>query len=619
MTMSIEKRTVILGISAYFHDSAAALVIDGEIVAAAQEERFSRIKHDADFPIGAVRYVLHEAGLTLEEVTRVVFYEKPFLKFERLLETYHAFAPKGLRHFLKAMPIWLKQKLFLRKTIARELRKIGRHSAPILFSEHHLSHAASAFFPSPFTKAAVLTIDGVGERASASIGIGEGATLEILKELHFPHSVGLLYSTFTYYGGFRVNSGEYKLMGLAPYSDDNRAVDRMVALIKEHLVDIREDGSIVLNMSYFSYTTGFQMANDKKWTSLFGFPPRTAESDISESYINLAKAAQQIVEEIVTKLAATAKELTQCDRLVLAGGVALNCVANEKLFEENIFEDIWIQPAAGDAGGALGAALAVYYMYFEAKRRPRQHDAMKGAYLGPSFSNKNIANTLEKFQVVYSELSSEIVFEQTAEALEQGKVVGWFQGRMEFGPRALGNRSILADPTNVAIQQTLNSKIKFRESFRPFAPSILEEMAADYFDSSKPSPYMLKTTTLTSEVRQSVPPGSTWQERLYQVRSKIPAVTHLDHSARVQTVSRDINPRFHALISKFYERIGTPILVNTSFNVRGEPIVCSPEDALRCFFQTDMDVLVLENFICHKADQPLDIKERLGVVKKMLD
>jgi len=615
----MDMRTVILGISAYFHDSAAALVIDGKISAAVQEERFSRIKHDTSFPAGAIKYVLSEAGLQMEDVDLVVFYEKPFLKFERLLETYHAFAPKGIRSFLKAIPVWIKQKLFLKRTITNELLELGELNAKMLFGEHHLSHAASAFFPSPFQKAAILTIDGVGEWASASIGIGEGNLIKMLKELHFPHSVGLLYSAFTYYCGFRVNSGEYKLMGLAPYASDDVTVDKLTEIIKEHLVDIREDGSIILNMHYFNYATGLRMTSDKKWTSLFGFSPRKPESEITEAYINMAKAAQIIVEEIVLKLAKTAKELTQCDHLVMAGGVALNCVANGKLYEQRLFKDIWIQPAAGDAGGALGAALTASYMYCEGKREPTKPDNMQSSYLGPSFTDKEITNTLEKFQVVYLRLSDEELLDQTANALTKGKVFGWFQGRMEFGPRALGNRSILADPRNAEMQKKLNLKIKFREGFRPFAPSVLAEQAHKIFDISWPSPYMLTTCKVSSELYHKVSSATTMKERLYQIRSKIPAVTHMDYSARVQTVSQDTNPKFYALISRFYKLTGTPLLINTSFNVRGEPMVCTPEDALRCFFHTDMDVLVLGNFICEKPVQPEETKELLGAAETVSD
>ena len=612
-------RTVILGLSAYFHDSAAALVIDGNIVAAAQEERFSRVKHDASFPTESIKYVLSEAGLQIEDISMVVFYEKPFLKFERLLETYHAFAPRGIRSFLKAIPVWIKEKIFLKRTIAEALSDIGPLNAKILFGEHHLSHAGSAFFPSPFRKAAILTIDGVGEWASASIGIGEDNTIKLLKELHFPHSVGLLYSSFTYYCGFQVNNGEYKLMGLAPYANDTSAVDRLVKIIREHLVDVREDGSIVLNMAYFNFATGLRMTDDKKWTSLFGFPPRPPESEITAEYIAMAKAAQMVVEDIVLKLAETARKLTQCNRLVMAGGVALNCVINGKLYRQGLFEDIWIQPAAGDAGGAIGAALTANYVYAGATRHPSENDSMKGSYLGPGFTDREIKNTLGKYKVVYNQYSDENLFDKTAGAITEGNVVGWFQGRMEFGPRALGNRSILADPRDAEMQKKLNLKIKFRESFRPFAPSVLEEEAEKIFDMSWSSPYMLTTCKVASRLRHEVPFAPTIKERVSQNRSKIPAVTHMDSSARVQTVSRRTNPRFHTLISRFYGLSGVPLLVNTSFNVRGEPIVCSPEDALRCFFHTEMDILVLGNFICEKNRQPEDIKDRLGAAATISD
>ncbi len=597
-------RYVILGISAFYHDSAAALVIDGQIIAAAQEERFTRIKHDASFPTNAVRYVLAEAGIAIGEVNSIVFYDKPLLKFERLLETYHAIAPQGLKSFLTAIPVWIKDKLFLKRLIRRELTTLGHFTAPIRFTEHHLSHAASAFYPSPFIEAAILTIDGVGEWATTTISYGKGSQIKMLRELHFPHSVGLLYSAFTYYLGFRVNSGEYKLMGLAPYGDtDAEQTKNFRQKILDELVRLHEDGSIQLNLLYFKFLSGLRMADDRKWEQLFGIPRRSPESEIRSEHANLALAIQQVTEEIVLRLATTARSLTQCQNLVMAGGVALNSVANGKLLAEKVFDNIWIQPAAGDAGGALGAALAEWYIGQRSERITESPDSMQGAYLGPSFSNRTIENLLFRQDGRYThyENFAELA-EVTAQQLTEGKVVGWFQGRMEFGPRALGNRSILADARSSEMQQRLNQKIKFRESFRPFAPSVLKEDAPDYFDLDTVSPYMLLVRPVAALRRTQTIAKSAgeWREQLAQARSDIPAVTHVDFSARIQTVDDQTNPRFAQLLRAFKQLTGHGLVVNTSFNVRDEPIVCSPQDALRCFYQTEMDILIMENFLIVK-------------------
>ena len=597
-------RYVILGISAFYHDSAAALVIDGRIIAAAQEERFTRIKHDASFPIKATRYVLAEAGITIAEVDSIVFYDKPLLKFERLLETYHAIAPHGLKSFLTAIPIWIKDKLFLKRLIRRELTALGRIAGPIRFTEHHLSHAASAFYPSPFDEAAILTIDGVGEWATTTISHGKGNQITVLRELYFPHSAGLLYSAFTYYLGFRVNGGEYKLMGLAPYGDAKaEQTQSFQQKILSDLISLREDGSIQLNLSYFKFLSGLRMADDRKWEQLFGIPRRSPESEIRPEHANLALAIQQVTEEIVLRLATAARSLTQCENLVMAGGVALNSVANGKLLASKIFDDIWIQSAAGDAGGALGAALADWYIGQQSKRIAISPDSMQGAYLGPSFSNRTIEHLLFRQGVSYTHYENFTkLVEVTAQQLAEGKVVGWFQGRMEFGPRALGNRSILADARHPDMQQRLNQKIKFRESFRPFAPSVLKEDAINYFDLETTSPYMLLVRPVATHRRsnQQAQSASDWRKQLAQARSDIPAVTHVDYSARIQTVDDQTNPRFAQLLRAFKQVTGHALLVNTSFNVRDEPIVCSPQDALRCFFSTEMDVLVMENFLVLK-------------------
>ena len=602
----------ILGISAFYHDSAAALIKDGKIVAAAQEERFTRKKHDPSFPSHAVSFCLDYGGIGVEDLAAVVFYDKPLLKFERLLETYYAFAPRGLKSFLSAIPVWIKEKVFLKKLIRDELHKIGDGAAKrvkLLFTDHHLAHAASAFFPSPFAEAAILTIDGVGEWATASIGHGRDNDITILKEMRFPHSVGLLYSAFTHYLGFRVNSGEYKLMGLAPYGDpDSEQVRRYREAILTHLVDVKEDGSIWLNQDYFDYTTGLSMVQDDKWAAIFGFPRRTPETALEQRHGDLAYAIQQVTEEIVMKMARTAQRLTGAKNLCLSGGVALNCVANGKLLRSGDFADIWIQSAAGDAGGALGAALAIYHMYCRQPRRTSDRDKMQGAYLGPEFDELEILGMAKKYGAPYRRAESTAALSTTvAGYLAEGKAVGWFQGRMEWGPRALGNRSILGDARNKEMQKRLNLKIKFRESFRPFAPSVLAEDTAEYFETEAPSPYMLLIADVRKERRNSLPPDYHQQpirDKLYFVRSDVPAITHLDFTARLQTVHRETNPRFWELLRAFKERTGYGVIVNTSFNVRGEPIVCTPEDAYRCFMRTDMDYLVVGDFIFTKAEQP---------------
>jgi carbamoyltransferase len=599
----------ILGLSAYYHDSAAAILTDGEIIAAAHEERFTRKKHDFSFPVNAAKYVLEEAGIKYEDLTTVVFYDKPFLKFERLLETYHAFAPKGLLSFLSAIPVWIREKLFMKKMLTEELSKLGKGKIPILFPEHHLSHAASAFFPSPFEEAAILTIDGVGEWATTTIGHGKGNKIEILRELHFPHSIGLLYSAFTYYTGFRVNSGEYKLMGLAPYgnSESPQTKDFKKKILNE-LVDVRDDGSILLNMKYFNFATGLRMTYDKKWEKLFGIPPRKGESEITQEYMNMALAIQQITEEIVMKLAKTAKELTNSKYLTMAGGVALNSVANGKLLSSGLFDDIWIQPAAGDAGGALGAAYAAWYIRKGNKRIiNNKPDSMKGAYLGPEFTGKQILNLARKYNTKYKHYDSfDELIKTVAEKISEGNVVGWFQGRMEFGPRALGNRSILGDARNPEMQKKMNLKIKHREGFRPFAPTVLEEDISQYFVLNSTSPYMLLVIPVKEDRRNPVPEGyqnMDLYKRLYHLRSDIPAITHIDYSARIQSVNKNTNPRYWKLINEFKNQTGYGVIVNTSFNVRGEPIVCTPEDAYRCFMRTEMDFLVLGNYFFDKKEQ----------------
>ena len=600
----------ILGISAYYHDSAAAIVCDGEIIAAAQEERFSRKKHDPSFPHHAIAFVLEAAGIRFDELDSICFYDKPFLKFERLLETYHAFAPRGLFSFLKSMPVWIKDKLFLKNTLRREFKKFGKKKIPLLFPEHHLSHAASAFYPSPFEEAAILTIDGVGEWSTTTIGYGKGNNIKIISELHFPHSLGLLYSAFTYYCGFTVNSGEYKLMGLAPYGDANAEQTKsFVEKIQRELIDIREDGSFLLNMKYFDFATGLTMTNNRKWLELFGIPPRIPESEITRDHMNMALAIQQVSENVILRLAATAKRLTNCDQLVMAGGVALNGVANGRILKSGIFNKIWIQPAAGDAGGALGAALAGWHLWMGEKRDAAQNlpDAMKAAFLGPEYNNEQIKKMARSFDAVYSEVSDiDKLSSEVAGYLADGNIVGWFQGKMEFGPRALGSRSILADARDPEMQKKMNLKTKRREGFRPFAPSVMEEDVAEYFEINTASPYMmfvipvkecrLKETTSIHQQHDVL-------ERLYQTRSEIPSVTHIDHSARIQTVNYRTNPRFWKLLNAFKQHTGCPILINTSFNVRGEPIVCTPEQAFRCFMKTEMDFLIMGNIIFDKKNQ----------------
>ena len=600
---------IILGISAYYHDSAAALINDGEIVAAAHEERFTRIKHDSSFPINAAKYVLDEGGIQYDEITAIAFYDKPFIKFERLLETYHTFAPRGLKSFLSAIPVWIKEKLFMKKLLKDELSKLGPKSPPILFPEHHLSHAASAFYPSPFKEAAILTIDGVGEWATTAIGHGKGNGIKILRELHFPHSVGLLYSAFTYYTGFKVNSGEYKLMGLAPYGNPNsEQTKEYKRKILNELVDIRVDGSILLNMNYFDYATGLKMTNDKKWTKLFGIPPRATESEISQPYMDIALAIQQVIEEIVIKLAKTAKELTKSDYLVMAGGVALNSVANGKLLKSGLFKDIWIQPAAGDAGGALGAAYLGYYFLKNEKRIVNDNlDAMKGAYLGPEYDEKEIRGVIRKYNAkseYYSDFNE--MAKIVAKKISKGNVVGWFQGRMEYGPRALGNRSILGDARNPEMQKKMNLKIKYREGFRPFAPSVLEEDIDEYFDIDRPSPYMQYVVPVKSKRLKPLPvryDDLELYDRLYHLRSDIPAITHIDNSARIQSVNKNTNQRYWALINEFKDQTGYGVVINTSFNVRGEPIVCTPDDGFKCFMRTEMDFLSIGNYLFDKTRQ----------------
>ena len=594
----------ILGFSAYYHDSAACLVVDGKVIAAAQEERFTRKKHDAAFPTHAVNYCLAEAKLKASDLDFVVFYDKPFLKFERLLETYLAYAPRGFKSFVTSLPVWLKDKLFQKTMISNALtEQLGKNvkwSERLLFSEHHLSHAASAFFPSPFEEAAVLTMDGVGEWTTTSLAIGQGNQLTVQNEIHFPHSLGLLYSAITYYTGFKVNSGEYKVMGLAPYGEP-----RYAELIKKHLIDIKDDGSFHLDMRYFNYATGLTMTNER-FDQLFGGPPRKAESPLTQREMDLAASVQAVTEEVVIKLAREIKKSTGQRNLCLAGGVALNCVANGKLLKEKIFDNIWIQPAAGDAGGALGAALAVYHLMMNQPRVVEPTDAMRGSYLGPSYSQIDIEDRLRAAGAVFSSVSDEELINQTAQALADGKAVGWHQGRMEFGPRALGGRSIIADPRSPTLQKQLNLKVKYRESFRPFAPSVLREDVSEWFDIETDSPYMLLVTEVAKSKQISM---TTEQEKLFGIdklnvpRSEIPAITHVDYSARVQTVHEKTNPKYHQLISKFKELTGCPVLVNTSFNVRGEPIVCTPEDAFNCFMGTEIEFLVVGNALMRKEDQ----------------
>ena len=602
----------ILGISAYYHDAAAALIDDGEIVAAAQEERFTRKKHDSGFPSHAVQFCLGHSGLKPGDLDFVAFYDKPFLKFERLLETYLAFAPRGFSSFRQALPVWVKEKLFqkglLIKQLGSALDKSVDWTGKLLFSEHHLSHAASAFYPSPFESAAVLTMDGVGEWSTTSLAHGSGSRLEVLREIHFPHSLGLLYSAFTYFTGFKVNSGEYKVMGLAPYG-----VPRYVDAIKEHLIDIKDDGSFRLNLDYFDYCTGLRMTNSR-FDAVFGGPPRQPEARLGQREMDLAASVQAITEEVVLKLAAGVRKQTGERNLCLAGGVALNCVANGKLLRSGSFDRIWVQPAAGDAGGAIGAALGAYHLYQGGQRRAvNGRDGMQGAYLGPSYDDAEIRRRLTDAGAVFEMLDEREIIDRSARALADGLAVGWHQGRMEFGPRALGARSILGDARSPTMQRLLNLKVKFRESFRPFAPSVLREKVADWFELDSDSPYMLLVADVRPEHRIAM---TEEQKRLFGIerlnvaRSTVPAVTHVDYSARIQTVHRETNPRYHALISRFDELTGCPVIVNTSFNVRGEPLVCTPEDSFHCFMGTEIDVLVVGNAILEKSRQPEHLKQR---------
>ena len=595
----------LIGISAHYHDSAAALIRDGAIVAAAQEERFTRKKHDPDFPENAIRYCLAEAGLTLADIDGVVYYDKPLVKFERLLETYLSYAPAGFLSFVKAMPVWLKDKLYLKQTLKKELAKLGgcKESAlpPLLFAEHHQSHAASAFFPSPFEKAAVLCMDGVGEWATTSAWLGEGNQLTPLWEMNFPHSLGMLYSAFTYYTGFKVNSGEYKLMGLAPYGEP-----KYVDLILDKLLDLKEDGTFRLDMQYFNYATGLTMTNDR-FAELFGGPARKPESEITAKEMDLARSIQAVTEEIVLRLARTVHQELGVDYLCLAGGVALNCVSNGRLLREGPFKDIWIQPAAGDAGGAIGCALAAYYAKSGAKRVAQAGDSMQGSYLGPRYAADDIARQLDELGAKYEVLDDSVFFDRVADILAGEKVVGWFHGRMEFGPRALGGRSIIGDPRSRNMQSVMNLKIKFRESFRPFAPSVRAEKVGEWFEQEGASPYMLIVAPVREEKRIAMTAD---EEKLFGIdklnvpRSQVPSITHVDYSARIQTIHRETNPRYYRLIESFEQKTGCPILINTSFNVRGEPIVCTPADAYRCFMRTGMDYLVIENFVLAKTEQP---------------
>lgn len=602
----------ILGISAFYHDSASVLTIGGKIIAAAQEERFTREKHTRDFPKNAIKYCLEEGGLEIDELDAIIFYDKPLLKFERLLQTYYSFAPKGLISFLRAIPVWLNEKLFFKKLLYDGLKEVGSYDkkkVKLIFSEHHLSHAASAFYPSPYKTAAILTIDGVGEWCTASICFGQSGIIRVLKEMEFPHSVGLLYSAFTYYLGFKVNSGEYKLMGLAPYGNPNaKETLDYIKIIKSELIDIKNDGSVWLNQIYFNYATGLHMVKNRKWEKLFGFKRREFETELEQKHCNLALAIQIITEDIVLKMASEAKRITNADYLCMAGGVALNCVANGKILRENIFKGIYIQPAAGDAGGALGAALAANYMYFdECRISDDQNDQMSGSYLGPAYSEKEIQLMNKKTKSVYTKYDNfSQLAEYTAGKIADGCVVGWFQGRMEFGPRALGNRSILGDAQNPEMQKKLNQKIKFREGFRPFAASVLSEDSTDYFDLGTPSPYMLIVAPVKEERRKALTDNyhnwSLW-DKLYHERSDIQSVTHIDFSSRIQTVHEETNPRYYQLINAFKKKSGHGLVVNTSFNVRGEPIVCTPYDAYRCFMNTEMDYLVLGDFVYCKTDQ----------------
>jgi carbamoyltransferase len=591
----------ILGISAFYHDSAACLVQDGRIVSAAQEERFTRKKHDSAFPLNAINFCLENSNLKVEELDYVAYYDKPFITFERILETYLAFAPVGIRSFIKALPLWIKKKLWMKVFIKEELGYEGK----IIFPEHHESHAASAFFPSPFQESALLTMDGVGEWTTASYGVGKDNRIDLLSEIKFPHSLGLLYSAFTYYAGFKVNSGEYKLMGLAPYGEP-----KYKDVILRELIDLKEDGSFRLNMDYFNYCVGLAMTNDK-FHGLFGGPPRKPESKMDQRHMDVARSIQEVTEEVVLRICRHIRNETGQKYLCLAGGVALNCVANGKLLREGIFDDIWIQPASGDAGAALGAALFVWHQYLSnARESDGKKDVQQGSYLGPKFDNEYIETYLKGKNMVYTKLSDEEMPEKIADLLADEKVIGWFNGRMEFGPRALGARSIIGDARSPKMQETMNLKIKFRESFRPFAPSVLRERVYDYFEIDTGSPYMLLVAPLKEEIRRDMTDEEQTLfgiDKLHVVRSDIPAITHIDYSARIQTVDGDYNPMYYCVIKKFDEKHGCPVIINTSFNVRGEPIVCTPEDAYLCFMRTNMDYLILENCLLEKKDQkPLD-------------
>jgi len=610
--MKVKNSIYILGISAFYHDSAACLLKDGDIIAAVQEERFTRRKHDFGFPAKAINYCLKHAGITVKDLDFVGFYDKPFLKFDRILLTYLTYAPWGIRSFLKAMPIWLKQKIFLKDFIREELDYEGE----IIFTEHHESHAASAFYPSPFEKAAILTMDGVGEWTTTSFGVGEGNTLRLLSEIKFPHSLGLLYSAFTYYTGFRVNSGEYKLMGLAPYGEPKYA-----DIIRKELIDIKQDGSFRLNMKYFNYCAGLTMTN-KKFNALFGGPPRRAESKITQKHMDIARSIQKVTEEIMLKMADHVHEVTKEDNLCLAGGVALNCVGNGRILRESKFKNIWIQPASGDAGGALGVAAFIWYRYLDKPRKVNGlDDLQKGSYLGPHYSEDDILSFARGKNIPYTKLTSEELPVKVAGLIAQEKVIGFFQGPMEFGPRALGARSIIADARSEKMQSILNLKIKFRESFRPFAPSVLEEKSGEYFSLTSSSPYMLlvapvREDKILAESREARQDGF---DQLKVKRSLIPAVTHVDYSARVQTVSEKTHSVYYKVIKAFFELTGCPVIINTSFNIRGEPIVCTPEDAYRCFMCTDMDYLIVENYLFDKTGQPDKDKYKKEDISRELD
>ena len=611
--------TSILGISAFYHDSAAAILIDGKIVAAAQEERFTRKKHDSNYPFNAVEFVLKYSKLKLTEIDYIVFYEKPFLKFERLLETYVAFAPKGFKSFCKAMPIWLRDKLFQKKLIINELKKHDENfndDEKLYFSEHHLSHATSAFYPSPFKEAIVLTADGVGEWATTTVAIGKGNKLEIVKEIHFPHSLGLLYSAFTYYTGFKVNSGEYKLMGLAPYGKP-----KYKDLILKNLIDVKEDGTFNLDQDFFNYSTGLTMTNEK-FNNLFNQKPRDTKNNeqLTQFHMDIASSIQLVIQEIMLKLARSLREEYKISNLCLAGGVALNCVANGKIYNEGIFDNIWIQPAAGDAGGSLGAALALWHLELNQNRKINPNDGMQGSYLGPEYSQKEIEEHLNNIGAKYNILTEDKIVNQTSEDLANGNIIGWFQGRMEFGPRALGSRSILGDARSSSMQKTLNLKIKYRESFRPFAPSVLREDISEWFDLNTDSPYMLLVSNVDNK---KIIQMTEEQKKLFGIdklnvkRSEIPAVTHVDNSARIQTVHKETNPKYYNLISEFKKKTGCPVIVNTSFNVRGEPIVNTPQEAYNCFMGTELDILVIGNCYLRKQDQNLSLKKNYAEKSKL--